>query len=131
LGTHSGIIDLIIAIHTLRRGNRNASVASMIPLNAEIRDTYDRYIESFSNTTFQTTVELEILEREITTRLEKLMNVLEITAAIQVERTFSGVLRELMGEYLQRILEDLLSDEYTSSKVSRLCKTTKLISIYS
>jgi hypothetical protein len=103
----------------------------MIPLNAEIRDTYDRYIESFSNTTFQTTVELEILEREITTRLEKLMNVLEITAAIQVERTFSGVLRELMGEYLQRILEDLLSDEYTSSKVSRLCKTTKLISIYS
>jgi hypothetical protein len=116
----AGVFGIWIAWRTLRRGNRNSSVASMIPLNAEIRDMYDQYIEIFSSAQFQTPLELEILEREIADRLEKLMNVLEMSAAIQVERTFSGVSRTLMSEYLQRVLEDLLADDYTSNKVSGL-----------
>jgi hypothetical protein len=116
----AGVFGIWIAWRTLRRGNRNSSVASMIPLNAEIRDMYDQYIEIFSSAQFQTPLELEILEREIADRLEKLMNVLEMSAAIQVERTFSGVSRTLMSEYLKRVLEDLLADDYTSNKVSGL-----------
>jgi hypothetical protein len=115
-----GIVGVVFAILTLRRGNKNSSVASMIPLNAEIRDMYDMYTQSFANVQFNTAIELEILEREIATRLEKLMNVLELSAAIEVEGTFSGVTRVLMRDYLQRILEDLIADDYTSNKVSEL-----------
>jgi hypothetical protein len=116
----AGIVGIAVAVHTLMRGNRNSSVASMIPLNAEIRDMYDAYVDSFSSARFHMQIELEILERKITTRLEKLMNVLEMSAAIQIEGTFSGVSRVLMRDYLQRILEDLLIDDYTSNNVSRL-----------
>jgi uncharacterized protein YbcC (UPF0753/DUF2309 family) len=116
----AGFFGVVIAVFTLRRGNKNSSVASMIPLNAEIREMYDHYLESLSNASFNTPEELEALELKIASRLEKLMNVLELSAAIEVEGTLSGVSRTLMKDYLQRTLEDLIADDYTSSKVSGL-----------
>jgi hypothetical protein len=91
-----GIIAIVLALLTLRRGNKNSSVASMIPLNAEIRGMWDQYISSFASVDFTTVLELETLEREIALKLEQLMNVLEIAAAIEVEGTLSGVSRVLM-----------------------------------
>jgi hypothetical protein len=115
-----GIIAIVLALLTLRRGNKNSSVASMIPLNAEIRGMWDQYISSFASVDFTTVLELETLEREIALKLEQLMNVLEIAAAIEVEGTLSGVSRVLMREYLQRTLDDIISNDYTSAKVSDL-----------
>jgi uncharacterized membrane protein YccC len=39
---------VFIVIRTLRRGNKNSSVATMIPLNAEIRQMWADYIDSFA-----------------------------------------------------------------------------------
>jgi|GEM_PF-3535844 len=115
-----GTLAILVAFFTLHRGNLNASVASTIPLNAEIRDMYEQYIAAFSNIQFTTALELESLETEITTKLERLMNVLELAAAIEVEGTLSGVSRVLMRDYLRRMLDILISDGYTNSKVSNL-----------
>lgn len=115
-----GLTAVIVAIWTLHRGNRNSSVASMIPLNAEIREMWNEYTASFTNLDFTTSLEFAELEREIATKLEELMNVLELAAAIEVEGTLSGVSRVLMRDYLQRVLDNIISDDYTSTKVSEL-----------
>ncbi len=115
-----GFTAVLIAILTLRRGNKNSSVASMIPLNAEIRDMWDEYIASFTSLDFTTSLELEALEREISTKLERLLNVLELAAAIEVEGTLSGVSRVLMRDYLSRMLDIIISDDYTNARVSEL-----------
>lgn len=115
-----GVIAVALALFTLRRGNKNSSVASMIPLNAEIRDMWDQYTSSFTSIEFNTVLELRTLEREIALKLEGLMNVLEIAAAIEVEGTLSGISRVLMRDYLRRTLEDIIRNDYTSAKVSDL-----------
>jgi hypothetical protein len=119
------IIGVVGTFFTLRRGNKNSSVASMIPLNAEIRDRLDQYNSSFANIGFETELELEASERTVALKLEQLMNVLELAAAIEVEGTLSGVSRDLMSDYLQRTLEDLIRNDYTSSKVSSLLQNQK------
>jgi hypothetical protein len=86
-----GALAVVVAIGTLRRGNKNSSVASMIPLNAEIRSMWDEYIDSFANMNFKSPAEFVAFERNIKAKLERLMNVLEIAAAIEVEGTLSGV----------------------------------------
>jgi hypothetical protein len=115
-----GLMAVLVAILTLRRGNKNSSVASMIPLNAEIRDMWDEYAASFTSLDFTTSLEFAKLEREIATKLERLMNVLELAAAIEVEGTLSGVSRVLMRDYLSRMLDIIISDDYTNAKVSEL-----------
>jgi hypothetical protein len=40
---------VVAALYTLHRGNLNASVASMIPLNAEIREAWKRFLASTPN----------------------------------------------------------------------------------
>jgi hypothetical protein len=115
-----GLMAVLIAILTLRRGNKNSSVASMIPLNAEIRGMWDEYTASFASLDFTTSLEFAKLEREIATKLERLMNVLELAAAIEVEGTLSGVSRVLMRDYLGRMLDIIISDDYTNAKVSEL-----------
>jgi hypothetical protein len=116
---------VVLALLTLRRGNKNSSVASMIPLNAEIRDMWTQYISSFQDIEFDTIPELEAFEREIIRKLERLMNVLEIAAAIEVEGTLTGISRDLMRDYLRRTLEDIIRNDYTSSKVSSLLQDDK------
>ncbi len=115
-----GIIAVVFAIYTLHRGNLNSSVASMIPLNAEIREMWDQYVDSFASPPLDTPLELETIERTIATKLERLMNVLELAAAIEVEGTLSGVSHQLMRDYLRRMLDIVISDDYTNSKVSDL-----------
>jgi hypothetical protein len=115
-----GLIAVVIAILTLRRGNKNSSVASMIPLNAEIRQMWSEYAETFANLDFKDDTELVALERTISVKLQRMMNVLEIAAAIEVEGTLSGVSRVLMRDYLERMLTIIIRDDYTNAKASEL-----------
>jgi hypothetical protein len=48
------------------------------------------------------------------------MSVLEIAAAISVEGTLVGVSNELMRDYVERTLNSLLSDGYTSVRIKGL-----------
>lgn len=53
-----GLIGVVIAILTLRRGNKNSSVATMIPLNAEIRQRWSEYDDALSTIHFKDDAEL-------------------------------------------------------------------------
>jgi hypothetical protein len=92
----------------------------MIPLNAEIRDMWDEFIASFKTMDFASVADFLEFERNIKNKLERLMNVLEIAAAIEVEGTLSGVSRDLMSDYLRRVLDDIISDDYVNARVSEL-----------
>jgi len=115
-----GLLAVVIAILTLRRGNNNSSVATMIPLNAEIRQMWSEYDDTLSNINFKNDAELAALDDKITVQLQNLMNVLEIAAAIEVEGTLSGVSRILMRDYLEQMLMIIIRDDYTNAKVSEL-----------
>lgn len=113
----------ILALAALRRGNRNSSIASMIPLNSELREMWDNYIAAFpkiEEDELLTAEQIAEIESGLLTQLANLMNVLEIAAAIEVEGTLSGVSRILMRDVLQRLLSDILGDQSTSEKVSSL-----------
>lgn len=117
------VIAVTIAIATLHRGNLNSSIASMLALNSEIRDMWDQYIAAFPDQEHldrASAEEIAEFEEVLRARLESLMNVLEIAAAIEVEGTLSGVSRVLMRDYLRRTMADIIGDEYTSPKVSGL-----------
>ncbi len=118
------VIAFLVALYTLHRGNLNSSVASMIPLHAEIRERWEEYLNSFSFRGLDTrdvdNVNWDVVDAHIASRLERLMNVLEIAAAVEVEGTFSGVSRLLMRDYVRRMLDAVISDDYTSTQVSKL-----------
>jgi argonaute-like protein implicated in RNA metabolism and viral defense len=116
----TGLIAVVIAIHTLRRGNKNASVATMVPLNAEIRQMWVEYDEALASIDFKDDEELAALEEKIAVKLQNLMNVLEIAAAIELEGTLSGMSRVLMRDYLEQMLDMIIRDDYTNAKVSEL-----------
>jgi predicted Zn-dependent peptidase len=111
----AGVVGITIAIWTLHRGNLNASVATMIPLNAEIRTVFEDYLDSFHNVSFTTYEELQAVSLRIKLKLERLLNVLEIAAAILQENSLSGVSNLLMRDYLERVLNTLLADDRTRS----------------
>jgi len=95
----------------------------MLSLNGEIREMWDQYVSSFPDQQVvdnATPEELAGFEETIRTRLENLMNILEIAAAIEVEGTLSGVSRVLMRDYLRRMMNTIIGDEYTNPRVSGL-----------
>jgi hypothetical protein len=117
------VFGVIAALYALHRGNLNASVASMIPLNAEIREAWKRFLDSFPDPEKlkdATPVQIQAFIRQNDTQLEHLMNVLEIAAAITIEGTLVGVSNELMRDYVERTLESLLKDGYTSLRITVL-----------
>lgn len=121
-------VGIIAALYTLHRGNLNASVASMIPLNAEIREAWKRYLESYPTSEKlkdATPSQLRAFIRENDTQLEYLMNVIEIAAATSVEGTLIGVSNELISGYVDRTLNSLLSDSYASVRIKGLLQDSQ------
>jgi hypothetical protein len=122
------VVGVIAGLYTLHRGNLNASVASMIPLNAEIREAWKRYLESYptpDKLNDATPTQIRAFIRENDTQLEYLMNVLEIAAATSVEGTLIGVSNELMSGYVDRTLNSLLSDGYASVRIKGLLQDSQ------
>ena len=117
-------VAFLLALYTLHRGNLNSSAASMIPLHTEIRERWEEYLASFSfrasGLTDGSDVNWATIEEHVAGKLERLMNVLEIAAAVEVEGTLSGVSGILMRDYLRRMLDTIISDRYTNEQVSRL-----------
>ena len=111
----AGVVSVPVAIWTLHRGNLNASVATMIPLNAEIRSMFEDYLGSFHDLSFTTQEELQAATLRIRLKLERLLNVLELAAAILNEGSLSGVSSLLMRSYLERVLNTLLDDDLTKT----------------
>ena len=75
------------------------------PLHTEIRERWEEYLASFSfrasGLTDGCDVNWATIEEHVAGKLERLMNVLEIAAAVEVEGTLSGVSGIRMRDYLR------------------------------
>jgi hypothetical protein len=86
------ILALLVALLAIYKGNRNASVATLVTLYEASRQAFGRFLAA---------------KTEDAKRYElcELMNFLEIAAAILNERSFAGVSKEIQKEYLNEVLE--------------------------
>ncbi len=109
---------LFIALYAVWRGNRNTSASTLITLNEAFRQGWDRLIEARDSAHVD--------------QLAHIMNLLETSCAIYLERSLAGVSRELVGAYLDSVLTllvkesvfskeipDLLNEEHTFEHIKR------------
>lgn len=89
----SGLVSLIalcVAIYAIRRSNRNSSVATLVTLNEAFRQAWQRYLEAPEAGKFHA--------------FSELANLTEIACGIHLEKSLSGVSRELSSEYIEQVL---------------------------
>jgi len=89
------------------KGNRNASVATLVTLYEASRQAFQRFLS-------------EKTEDAKRYELCELMNLLEIAAAILNERSFAGVSKEIQREYLNEVLELLIGDKYARETIDNM-----------
>jgi len=83
------VIALIVAIYAIRRGNRNASVATLVTLNDGFRQGWQRVFSA---------------EADKDHEFSELLNLLEIACGIHKEKSLVGVSRELSREYIEHVI---------------------------
>jgi len=101
------ILALVVAMLAIYKGNRNASVATLVTLYEASRQAFQRYLS-------------EKAEDAKRYELCELMNLLEIAAAILNERSFAGVSKEIQREYLNEVLELLIGDKYARETIDNM-----------
>jgi len=106
----SGAISFIalgIAIYAVRKGNRNSSAATLVTLNDGFRQAWLRFLNAKDEQTMQA-------------EFSELMNLIEIACAIYLEKSLSGVSRELAREYLEGILNLIKSNADARSRIEAM-----------
>ncbi|MDZ5454866.1 hypothetical protein [Labrys sp. ZIDIC5] len=101
------IIALLLAWYAVWRGNRNSSAAILVTLNDGLRQGWQRYIKASD-------------DGEKLYELAELANILELSAAILMEKSLVGVSRELMEEYLCGSLSLIEDNESARSAIASL-----------
>jgi hypothetical protein len=96
-----------VAIVTLRRGNKNASVATLVALHEAFREAWQRFRQADS-------------EIDRAWELSDLLNYIEIACGIECEKSLSGVSQTLMTDYLNEIFQILLSNDYINQQIPRM-----------
>lgn len=101
------ILALFVAMLAIYKGNRNASVATLVTLYEASRQAFQRFLSA---------------KTEDAKRYElcELMNLLEIAAAILNERSFAGVSKGIQREYLNEVLELLIGDNYARETIDNM-----------
>jgi len=100
-------IALFVAVYAIRKGNRNASVATLVTIYEAFREAWRRFRQ-----------ETDPAERDI--EFADLMNTLEIACAILNEKSFSGVSRKLMETYLDEVLKEMKNNTYANAQINSL-----------
>jgi hypothetical protein len=90
-------VGLFFTWYGVHRGNHNSSAASLIALNEVWRQGWERYLSAADGSAKQH-------------QFAELLNIIEISCALQVRRVLTGVSRELLTEYLDGVL-NLLNDD--------------------
>lgn len=80
-------VGLFFTWHGIRRGNHNSSAASLIAINEAWRQGWERYLSAVD-------------EPAKHQQFAELLNIIEISCALQVRKVFTGVSRELLTAYL-------------------------------
>lgn len=105
-------VALIIAWYAIKRANKTTSAATMVTLNEGFRSAWSRFFAAAG------TAQQEI-------ELAELINLFEIACAIRLEGSLSGHSAELMSEYLENVLQLLVSNPYALANVPPLLQDAK------
>ena len=105
-------VALLIAWYAIKRANKTTSAATMVTLNEGFRSAWSRFFAA-TGTPQQ--------ENE----LAELVNLFEIACAIRLEGSLSGHSAELMSEYLENVLQLLVSNPYALANVPPLLQNAK------
>lgn len=101
------IVALSVAIFTVWRSDRNASAATLVTLYEALRSAWGRYLQA------------EAPERR-EFEVAELANLLELACAVYLDGGVHGAAREMLGEYLNEVLEILGSDREMRKQLSEL-----------
>jgi hypothetical protein len=101
------VLALIAALWAIFKSNRNSSVATLVTLLEATREAWKRYFN-------------EQEPDEKWSELCEIMNLLEIAAAILNERSFAGVSKSLVREYLNEAVSLLRDDECASADIEKM-----------
>ena len=104
-------VALFIAWYAIRRANKTTSAATMVTLNEGFRSAWSRFFGATG------TAQQEI-------ELAELLNLFEIACAIRLEGSLSGHSAELISEYLENVLQMLVSNPYALAHVAPLLQTS-------
>jgi hypothetical protein len=100
-------ISLAVALFAILKGNRNASVATLVTLYEAIRQAWQRF-------------EGAAQEDERWYELCELINLFEITAAILNEKSFAGHSKSLMKDLLEEALGKITGDAWAQPKIQEM-----------
>lgn len=109
----AALIGIPIAVHAIRRGNKNASAATVVTLYDGLRQAWQRF-ESAPSDGNQRYYELA-----------ELMNFIEIACGIHFEGSLVGVSSDLMKEYLKNSLSLIRDDEYALRQIAEMLHSPK------
>lgn len=98
------LIALAVAVFALRKGDLNASAATLVSLNEAFRDAWARFLSTQDDAKQQY-------------EFSELINLIEIGCAIYVEKSLTGVARELMEEYLHDVLKLIEGNPSARSRI--------------
>jgi len=96
--------SIILAWYAICRSNKNSSAATLVTLYEGFRQAWQRFLDAKDDS-----------ERQY--QLSELMNLAELTCAIQSERSFVGGSRELVQDYVQMSLSLLVDNEYVRKQI--------------
>lgn len=101
------VIALVVAITAIYKGNRNSSVATLVTLSEASRQAWQRFLSAPNEDTKWY-------------ELAELVNLLEISSAILNEKSFAGVSKDLLKDYLSEAVSLLINDPYASKAVDKM-----------
>jgi len=101
------VSSLYVAIYSVRKGNRNSSVATMVMISEASREAWKRFLSAQN-------------EETRSYELAELMNLLEIACAILNEKSFAGVSKKLLNDYLNEVVSLLCNDVGASKAIEGL-----------
>lgn len=101
------VISAAVAIYAIYKGNRNSSVATLVTISEASREAWQRFLTAPTDDTKWN-------------ELCELMNLLEIASAILNEKSFVGVSKRLLKDYLNEVLSLLINDAYASKAVDKM-----------
>jgi hypothetical protein len=104
------LIALVVAIYAIRRGNLNASVATLVTLNDGFRQGWQRVFSAGADRDHE---------------FAELLNLLEIGCGIHKEKSLVGVSRELSREYIEQVILLMEEDDDSRRQIEKAINTPK------
>lgn len=105
------VVSIFVAWYAICRSNKNSSAATLVTLYEGFRQAWQRFLDAKDD------------DKERQYQLSELMNLAELACAIHSERSFVGVSRELVEDYLQSSLSLLVNNEDVRNRIPAMFRS--------